>query len=164
MVGGLVTPPILLAGPAGANLGTESQLYLVSACLIWCGVGTAIQVSRLKLLKTKYYIGTGLISVVGTSFAFTNVALSYLGQSYSNGTCQYAADGKTKLVSPILPLRSQRSLAPQSLVRSWVHRCSRAFGRSVLPLFPRVSSENSSLLSSPAPCSCSLAQRWSNRV
>lgn len=99
MVGGLVTPPILLAGPAGANLGTESQLYLVSACLIWCGVGTAIQVSRFKLGKTKYFIGTGLISVTGTSFAFTNVALSYLGQSYANGTCSYAADGKTKLVS-----------------------------------------------------------------
>jgi hypothetical protein len=99
MVGGLVTPPILLAGPAGANLGAESQLYLVSACLIWCGVGTAIQVSRFKIAKTKYYFGTGLISVVGTSFAFTNVALSYLAQSYANGTCQMSADGKTKLVS-----------------------------------------------------------------
>jgi len=98
MVGGLVTPPILLAGPAGANLGTESQLYLVSACLIWCGVGTVIQISRFKIYKTKYYIGTGLISVVGTSFAFTNVALSYLAQAYANGTCQFAADGKTKLV------------------------------------------------------------------
>lgn len=100
MVGGLVTPPILLAGPAGANLGTDSQLYLVSACLIWCGVGTVIQVSRFRIAKTRYYFGTGLISVTGTSFAFTNVALSYLAQCYANGTCQYAADGKTKLVSP----------------------------------------------------------------
>jgi NCS2 family nucleobase:cation symporter-2 len=99
MVGGLVTPPLLLAGPAGANLGTEAQLYLVSACLIWCGVGTAIQVSRFRIAKTKYFLGTGLISVTGTSFAFTNVALSYLSQSYANGTCSYAADGKTKLVS-----------------------------------------------------------------
>jgi uracil-xanthine permease len=100
MVGGLVTPPLLLAGPAGAALGTESQLYLVSACLIWCGVGTAIQVSRFKVYKTSYFIGTGLISVVGTSFAFTNVALSYLAQSYANGTCPMSADGKTKLPCP----------------------------------------------------------------
>lgn len=49
MVGGLVTPPLLLAGPAGANLGTVAQLYLVSACLIWCGIGTCIQVSRVKI-------------------------------------------------------------------------------------------------------------------
>ena len=100
MVGGLVTPPLLLAGPAGANLGTDAQLYLVSACLIWCGVGTAIQVSRLKVYKTRYFIGTGLISVVGTSFAFTNVALSYLAQSYANGTCPMSEDGLTKLPCP----------------------------------------------------------------
>jgi xanthine/uracil permease len=81
MVGGLVTPPLLLAGPAGANLGSATQQYLVSACLIWCAFGTALQVSRFRLGKTKYFLGTGLISVTGTSFAFTNVALSYLGQS-----------------------------------------------------------------------------------
>jgi NCS2 family nucleobase:cation symporter-2 len=100
MVGGLVTPPLLLAGPAGANLGTEAQQYLVSACLIWCGVGTAIQISRWKIYKTTYWIGTGLISVTGTSFAFTNVALAYLGQSYKNGTCPLAEDGVTKLPCP----------------------------------------------------------------
>ncbi|GFZ49835.1 Purine permease [Saitozyma sp. JCM 24511] len=100
MVGGLVTPPLLLAGPAGANLGTAAQQYLVSACLIWCAFGTAVQVSRMRLGKTKYFIGTGLISVTGTSFAFTNVALSYLAQSYANGTCPMSADGKTKLPCP----------------------------------------------------------------
>jgi NCS2 family nucleobase:cation symporter-2 len=100
MVGGLVTPPLLLAGTAGANLGTEAQQYLVSACLIWCAVGTAVQVSRFRIFKSKYYLGTGLISVTGTSFAFTNVALSYLSQSYANGTCPMSADGKTKLPCP----------------------------------------------------------------
>ncbi|WWC95859.1 hypothetical protein V866_002726 [Kwoniella sp. B9012] len=100
MVGGLVTPPLLLAGPAGANLGTEAQLYLVSACLIWCAFGTAIQISRFRIPKTGYFFGTGLISVTGTSFAFTNVALSYISQSYSNGTCPLAEDGETKLPCP----------------------------------------------------------------
>ncbi|WVQ72909.1 hypothetical protein IAR50_002471 [Cryptococcus sp. DSM 104548] len=100
MVGGLVTPPLLLAGPAGANLGTESQLYLVSACLIWCGIGTAIQVSRAKIWKTNYYFGTGLISVTGTSFAFANIALAWLSQAYADGTCSYDTDGVTKLPCP----------------------------------------------------------------
>ncbi len=90
MVGGLVTPPLLLGGPAGANLGSETQQYLVSACLIWCGIGTALQVSRFKIGKTGYYYGTGLISVTGTSFAFTNVALSYLNQSVSFPTTTFA--------------------------------------------------------------------------
>ncbi|WRT67565.1 uncharacterized protein IL334_004537 [Kwoniella shivajii] len=100
MVGGLVTPPLLLGGPAGANLGTDAQLYLVSACLIWCAFGTAIQISRFRIPKSGYYFGTGLISVTGTSFAFTNVALAYLSQSYANGTCPMSADGKTKLPCP----------------------------------------------------------------
>jgi xanthine/uracil permease len=103
MVGGLVVPPLLLGGGAGANLGTEIQQYLISGCLIWCAFGTVIQISRSKIWKTKYYLGTGLISVTGTSFAFANVgelqvvwsaflcshmltlaALKYLSQSVSS--------------------------------------------------------------------------------
>jgi NCS2 family nucleobase:cation symporter-2 len=99
MVGGLVVPPLLLGGPTGANLGAEVQQYLISACLIWCAVGTAVQISRHRIIGTKYYFGTGLISVVGTSFTFANVALKYLSQSYENGTCPTAPDG-TKLPCP----------------------------------------------------------------
>lgn len=79
MVGGLVTPPLLLAGPAGANLGTEAQLYLVSACLIWCGIGTCMQVSGVKIWKTNYYFGTGLISVTVSQFPYfeENVLIEY---------------------------------------------------------------------------------------
>lgn len=99
MVGGLVVPPLLLGGVAGANLGTEVQSYLVSACLIWCAVGTVFQITRMKIRGTKYYFGTGLISVTGTSFAFANVALKYLQQSYENGTCPTDSSG-VKLPCP----------------------------------------------------------------
>lgn len=99
MVGGLVVPPLLLAGPSGANLGTETQQYLISGCLIWCGIGTAFQIQRHRIFRTRFWIGTGLISVVGTSFTFANVSLKYLSQSYENGTCPTAADG-TKLPCP----------------------------------------------------------------
>lgn len=70
MIGGLVTPSLLLAGPAGVNLGTVAQLYLVSACLIWCGIGTCIQVSRVKIWETNYYFGTGLTSVTVIQFPY----------------------------------------------------------------------------------------------
>ncbi|BEJ13579.1 hypothetical protein CspHIS471_0307530 [Cutaneotrichosporon sp. HIS471] len=96
MVGGLVVPPLLLGGVTGANLPTEVQQYLISASLIWCSVGTVIQIQRTRLFGTRYYIGTGIVSVTGTSFAFANVALKYLQQSYQNGTCQTLPDG-TKL-------------------------------------------------------------------
>ncbi|KAL1407939.1 hypothetical protein Q8F55_004736 [Vanrija albida] len=93
MVGGLVVPPLLLGGGAGANLGPEVQQYLISGSLIWCAIGTVVQVSRVRIWGTKYYIGTGLISVTGTSFAFANVALQYLAQSYANGTCPTGPNG-----------------------------------------------------------------------
>lgn len=99
MVGGLVVPPLLLGGPAGANLGSSAQMYLVSACLIWCSIGTAVQISRHRIRGTKYYFGTGIISVVGTSFTFANIALKYFSQCYENGTCPTAPDG-TKLPCP----------------------------------------------------------------
>lgn len=46
-----------------------------------------------------YYIGTGLISVVGISFSIIPVAEGAFAQMYANGYCQTAADG-TKLPCP----------------------------------------------------------------
>lgn len=99
MVGGVVTPPLLLGGAAGANLGNANTQYLISASLIWCGIGTAVQVSRFRLGNSRYFLGTGIINVTGTSFAFVNVGLSYLSQAYATGVCPMAADG-TKLPCP----------------------------------------------------------------
>jgi xanthine/uracil permease len=84
MLAGVITPPILLSGAAGANLGTAGQEYLVSTSLIVCGILSLIQITRFKILGTRYfhhlpanintvitnakimdryYVGTGLISV-----------------------------------------------------------------------------------------------------
>lgn len=91
----------MLGGSAGANLGNNSISYLVSACLIYCAFGTAVQVGRIKLGRTGYFVGTGIISVTGTSFAFVNVGLSYINQQYTaaNGICSLDADGN-KLPCP----------------------------------------------------------------
>lgn len=80
-------------------MGDEVTQYLVSAGLIYSGIGTVVQIQRRRIFKTRYWIGTGLISVVGTAFTFCNVSLKYLNQCYDNGTCQRAPDG-TKLPCP----------------------------------------------------------------
>ncbi|TGZ82519.1 Xanthine/uracil permease [Ascodesmis nigricans] len=99
MLAGVITPPILLSGSAGANLTNDQQQYLVSTSLIVCGILSMIQISRFHILKTPYYIGTGLISVVGTSFTIIPVAQGVLNQWYSNGRCPVAEDG-TRLPCP----------------------------------------------------------------
>lgn len=85
MLAGLITPPIILSGSGGAALDTDTAQYLVSTSLIVCGILSAVQITRFHIYKTPYFIGTGLISVVGTSFATIPVALGGLSQMYESG-------------------------------------------------------------------------------
>eukprot|EP00904_Undaria_pinnatifida_P010137 jgi/Undpi1/6253/HiC_scaffold_20.g08737.m1 len=80
MVGGVITVPLLIAGNFDANLGAEQTQYLVSAALIVSGATSLIQVSQLKIPRTSITIGTGLISVMGTSFTFLPVARDAISQ------------------------------------------------------------------------------------
>jgi uracil-xanthine permease len=93
MLAGIITPPIILAGQGGANLTADYQQYLVSTSLIVCGILSSIQITRFHIYKTPYYLGTGLISVVGTSFAIIPVAQGAFKQMYANGYCPVDADG-----------------------------------------------------------------------
>ena len=72
MLAGIITPPIILS--SAANLEPNTQSYLVSTSLIVCGILSSIQITRFHIYKTPYFVGTGLISVVGTSFATIPVA------------------------------------------------------------------------------------------
>ncbi|KAI0102676.1 purine permease [Nemania sp. FL0031] len=99
MLAGIITPPIILSGATGVNLGTNLQQYLVSTALIVSGILSMIQITRFHILGTPYYIGTGLISVVGVSFTVIPVAQGAFAQMYANGFCPVAEDG-TKLPCP----------------------------------------------------------------
>ncbi|KAF1813059.1 Xanthine/uracil permease [Eremomyces bilateralis CBS 781.70] len=99
MLAGVITPPIIIAGAGGANLSGAQQQYLVSTALIVSGILSMIQITRFHIYKTPYYIGTGLISVVGISFAIIPVAMGAFAQMYENGYCPTAEDG-TKLPCP----------------------------------------------------------------
>ncbi|KAF9895057.1 hypothetical protein FE257_004685 [Aspergillus nanangensis] len=98
MLAGVITPPIILGGPDGVALGGDDYQYLVSASLIASGFLSALQMSRMHVHKTRYYIGTGLISVVGTSFATITVATGTFEQMYESGYCPM--DGDTRLPCP----------------------------------------------------------------
>lgn len=63
----VISPPILLGGSGGAHFGDELYQYLVSTSLIVSGLLSAVQMFRFHIKGTKYYIGTGLLSVVGKS-------------------------------------------------------------------------------------------------
>ncbi|KAJ5661489.1 uncharacterized protein N7477_009105 [Penicillium maclennaniae] len=99
MLAGVISPPIILSGTLGANFGSEYSQYLVSTSLVVCGILSAVQMCRFHVRGTKYFIGTGLLSVVGTSFSTITVAEGAFSQMYKSGYCPTAADG-TKLPCP----------------------------------------------------------------
>ena len=93
MLAGVITPPIIISGQGGANLGPDVAQYLVSTSLIVCGILSAIQITRFHIYGTRFFLGTGLISVVGTSFSVIPVAIGAFAQMYATGYCPSDADG-----------------------------------------------------------------------
>ncbi|SCV04117.1 LAMI_0H13542g1_1 [Lachancea mirantina] len=91
MLAGVITPPILISGVA--NFSTELQEYLVSASLITSGILSFVQITRFHIPFTPYYVGSGLISVVGTSFATITIVNKGFPMMYSSGFCGVAEDG-----------------------------------------------------------------------
>ena len=77
---GIITPPLIIAGALGLEL--EDASYVVSMSLMVSGVATFIQVRRLGP------VGSGLLSIQGTSFSF-------LAPIISAGTAVVAAGGDT---------------------------------------------------------------------
>ncbi|KAF3941441.1 hypothetical protein ABW19_dt0208288 [Dactylella cylindrospora] len=95
MLAGVISPPIIIGGSGSnaANFPQDVQRYLVSTSMIVCGILSSIQITRFHIYKTPYFLGTGLISVVGTSFAIIPVAQGALSQMYENGVCPKSEDG-----------------------------------------------------------------------
>ncbi|KAG1731131.1 xanthine/uracil permease [Suillus lakei] len=71
MLAGLIVPPILIASSLMLDPGTSS--YMISASLIGSGILSLVQMSRIKLWGG-YYLGTGLLSVIGQSFSTLSTA------------------------------------------------------------------------------------------
>ena len=92
MLGGIITPPKQLA--SSMNLNDEDQQYLVSTALIVCAILSAIQITRFHIYKMPYYVGTGLLSLVGVSFSTISISSKAVEQMYSNGFCPVSSTGE----------------------------------------------------------------------
>lgn len=71
---------------------------MVAVSLISSGILSAFQMSRVPIPFTnrKYWLGTGLITVVGTSFATLSTASAIFTSLYADGTCPSSiVDGVT---------------------------------------------------------------------
>lgn len=91
MIAGVITPPMLIS--YSTNFTTAQQQYLVCASLIVSGCLSMIQITRFHIYKTPYYLGSGMLSVVGTSFGVIVVVQKILPLMYSSGYCPVAEDG-----------------------------------------------------------------------
>ncbi|KAE8244807.1 hypothetical protein A4X13_0g6244 [Tilletia indica] len=90
MLAGLITPPIIFASSLALPPATQS--YMISSSLIACGFLSAIQMSRIPLPFGRQ-LGTGVVTVVGTSFATISTASAIFNALYRDGTCPLNADG-----------------------------------------------------------------------
>ena len=95
MLGGIIAVPLIVGGPFDANLTNEESQYLISAGLIASGILSFVQIYRLKLGNSGYYMGTGLVTVLGTSFTFVPVlqaSVFYMMQEASDRPCKVKDD------------------------------------------------------------------------
>ena len=98
MVGGLIVPPYVVmrfsvseAGP-GSNL--DMQQYAIACSLILSGIFTILNCIQFKIPGTKYVFGTGMLSVLGTSFGFLPIYESAIRTMKSEGYSGKDAYGK----------------------------------------------------------------------
>jgi xanthine permease XanP len=82
---GIITPPLLIAG--ALKLGAADTAYLVSMSLFVSGAATILQTSRLGP------IGSGLLSIQGTSFTFIAPIIAVTGAAVAAGATPAQALG-----------------------------------------------------------------------
>lgn len=83
---------------ASLNLEVADQQYLLSAALITSAFLSMIQITRFKIFNTGYFLGSGLLSLMGPNFASIPATQAVIGEMYSNGFCptELQPDGSIK--------------------------------------------------------------------
>jgi NCS2 family nucleobase:cation symporter-2 len=109
MVGGLITPPLVVMKftVCGFPFCPDLQQYAVSAALITSGICTIINISKIKIPGTNFFIGSGILSVMGTSFTFLPIFEIAISQMKADGISGEDAYGKmlgTTMVCSLLEL------------------------------------------------------------
>lgn len=119
MVGGLITPPLVLSSVANDPGLTQ---HLISYSLIVSGFFTIIHVIQLKIPFTPLYYGTGVISVIGISFTFLPLGQSAIKSMMDEGDSFVSAYARlmgvimvacwTTVAISFLPPRAVRRIFP----------------------------------------------------
>lgn len=99
MVGGLITPPLVIFKFSVNFTDVATQQYVVSAALIVSGICSWVNLSKTpipftkKLFRRQLFIGSGVLSVMGTSFTFLPIFETSIRQMKEDGIDGYAAYG-----------------------------------------------------------------------
>jgi len=120
MVGGLITPPLVVFKftVCGFPFCPDLQQYAISAGLITSGICTLINVAQFKIPGTKFFVGSGILSVMGTSFTFLPIFEIAIQQMKADGISGVDAYGKmlgTSMVCGLLELAF--SLMPIKVIK-----------------------------------------------
>mmetsp|Transcript_33222 Transcript_33222/g.48777 ORF Transcript_33222/g.48777 Transcript_33222/m.48777 type:complete len:583 (-) Transcript_33222:111-1859(-) len=128
MIGGLITPALVVF-KFSINFGnTELQQYAISAALITSGICTLINIAKFpiprsdKIFGRMLYVGSGVLSVTGTSFTFLPIFEIGIQQMKGAGIDAELAYGKMlgtsivccflELFLSILPPKTLKRLFP----------------------------------------------------
>jgi uracil-xanthine permease len=119
MVGGLITPPLVVSSVANDPAITR---FLISSALIVSGICTIVHVIQLKIPFVPLYYGTGVISVIGISFTFLPLAQTSIGYMMVDGDTFTEAYGRlmgvimvaclTTIAISFMPPRAVRRVFP----------------------------------------------------
>ena len=100
MVGGLITVPYVVFRFSVCFSCIDQQQYAISSALIASGICSLINISKLPIPFTErwfgrqLYLGSGVLSVLGTSFTFLPIFEIGITQQVENGVDPEVAYGK----------------------------------------------------------------------
>ena len=128
MVGGLITVPYVIMRFSVDFGDTDLQQYAISASLICSGICSIIQVTKApipfteQLFGRKLFIGSGVLSVMGTSFTFLPLFEIAIRQQKADGVDGREAYGNLigtsmvcgllELIFAFLPLKILKGIFP----------------------------------------------------
>jgi len=105
---GIITPPVIVAG--ALKLGAADTAYLVSMSLFVSGAATILQTSQIGP------VGSGLLSIQGTSFTFIAPIISAAGAAMSAGASATQALGTVFglcFAGAFVPMLASRFIRPR---------------------------------------------------
>lgn len=120
MVGGLITPPLVVFKftVCGFPFCPDLQQYAISAALITSGICSIINILQVSIPGTKFKIGSGILSVMGTSFTFLpifEIAIQQMKLDGIDGSVAYGKMIGTSAVCALLELGF--SLMPRNVIK-----------------------------------------------